>query len=168
MKLKQTISILILLYLVAIVIIPCFALNRPFIAVIKSWDLDSYNNALKGFNEVLEKKGIKPWLLDDYNMQGSEEKGREITRQIASKKPDLVLTLGTRATRIAVQDIKDVPVVFSMVLEPVASGLIESMACSGNNLTGASLDIPIKVQFETLKVVVPGLKKIGVLYMKGN
>jgi putative ABC transport system substrate-binding protein len=51
-----------------------------------------------------------------------------------------------------------------MVLEPVASGLVESMAASGNNLTGASMDIPLKVQFETLKAVVPGLKKIGVLY----
>jgi len=163
MRFRQTISILVSLYLVATVIIPCFANNRPVIAVIKSWDIEAYNTALKGFNKLLEEEGINARLLN-YNMKGKEEKGHKIAKEVISKKPDLVFTLGTRATQIAVQDIKDIPVVFSMVLEPVASGFVESMESSGNNLTGASMDIPIKVQFETLASVVLGLEKVGVLY----
>ena len=162
-KLRQTISILILLYLVATIIIPCFAGNSPVIAVIKSWDHEPYNTALDGFNQVLEEKGIKA-RLSNYNMKGNEKEGHKIAQKVISKKPDLVLTLGTRATQIAVQDIKDIAVVFSMVLEPVASGFVKSMKSSGNNLTGASMNIPIKIQFEALKSVVPKLKRIGVLY----
>jgi len=163
MKLKQTISILILLYFAATVIIPCFAGNKPVIAVIKSWDTKPYNTALEGFNKALKEEGIKARLLN-YDMKGSEEQGHKIAKEVISKKPDLVLTLGTRATRIAAQNIKDIPVVFSMVLDPVASGFIKSMECSGNNLTGASMNIPIKMQFATLKSVFPELKRIGVLY----
>ncbi len=164
MELRQIISILILIYLVVIVIIPCFAGDRTVvIAVIKSQDIEPYNTALEGFNKALQKEGIKAQLFN-YNMKGSEEGGHKISKKVISKKPDLVLTLGTKATQIAVQDIKDIPVVFSMVLDPVASGFVKSMKSSGNNLTGASMNIPIKVQFETLKAVVPKLKRIGVLY----
>ena len=49
-------------------------------------------------------------------------------------------------------------------LNPVASGLVQSLQASGNNLTGASLDIPVEVQFATLKAVLPAVKTVGVLY----
>ena len=161
----QVLSIIILLYLAATFIPPCFADHRPVIAVIKSWDTEPYNTALKGFNKVLKEEGIKAQLFN-YDMKGRQETGHRITEEIIAKKPDLVLTLGTRATRIAAQDIKDIPVVFSMVLDPVASGFVKNMKCSGNNMTGASMDIPIKMQFETLKSVLPKLKRIDVLYNK--
>jgi putative tryptophan/tyrosine transport system substrate-binding protein len=60
--------------------------------------------------------------------------------------------------------VQDIPIVFCMVLNPVASGFVQSMQSSGNNLTGSSLDIPPKLQFEALKAVVPYVKTVGVLY----
>jgi putative ABC transport system substrate-binding protein len=51
-----------------------------------------------------------------------------------------------------------------MVLNPLASGFVRSMNSSGNNLTGASLDIPIRAQFEALRSVLPSVRKVGVLY----
>jgi putative ABC transport system substrate-binding protein len=51
-----------------------------------------------------------------------------------------------------------------MVLNPQAGGLVQSLQSSGNNLTGASLDIPVKLQFEALQSVVPSVKRIGVFY----
>lgn len=163
-KLRQTIRMLIPLYLVTTVIIPCFAGERTVVmAVIKSQDIKPYNIALEGFNKALEEEGIKA-LTFNYDMKGWEEEGRKIAQEVISKKPDIVLTLGTKATRIALQDIKDFPVVFSAVLNPIDSGLVKSLKCSGNNLTGASVDIPVKTQFEWLKEVVPNVKKIGVLY----
>lgn len=138
-------------------------LKTAVIAVIKSQDIEPYNTALEGFNKALKEEGTEAKLLN-YDMEGNEKRGHKIAKEVISQKPDLVLTLGTRATRIAAQDIKDIPVVFSMVLAPVASGFVKSMKSSGSNLTGASMDIPIKTQFEWLKKVVPSVKKIGVLY----
>lgn len=163
MILRKAINIVILLYLLGTAIMSCLAAEETVIASIKSWDIEAYNTALEGFNKALEDGGVKARLLN-YNMKGSEEAGHEIAEKVISKKPDVVLTLGTRATRIAVQDIGAIPVVFSMVLEPVSSGFVKSMNSPGSNLTGASMNIPIKVQFEALKSVVPGLKRVGVLY----
>lgn len=154
---------MLILFCVATVIIPCFADEEIVIAIIKCHDIEPYNAALKGFNKYLRTRGIKALLLN-YDMKWSEEEGRKITKEVISKKPDLVLTLGTRATQIALRDIKDLPIVFSAVLNPVDSGLAKSMKSSGNNLTGASMDIPVKTQFEWLKKVVPNVKKIGALY----
>ena len=38
------------------------------------------------------------------------------------------------------------------------------MRSSGNNLTGASLDIPPHTQFEALRSIVPAARKLGVIY----
>ncbi len=132
------------------------------IAVIKSRDSTFYNAALKGFRKVLEDKNVKD--ITSYNMEDDPRKGREIISKIKTKKLDLILTLGTMATTVASEDIKDLPIVFSAVLNPVDSGLVKDMKSSGNNLTGASMDIPIKTQFEWLKKVAPSIKTIGVLY----
>jgi len=135
------------------------------IAVIKSKDSAIYNSALEGFMKALKDKNVnvkEPTSI--YNMEDDAAKGREIVSQIKTAKPDLILTLGTMATKAASRDIKDLPIVFSAVLNPVDGGLVKNMKSSGNNLTGATMDIPIKTQFEWLKKVVPDVNKIGVLY----
>jgi putative ABC transport system substrate-binding protein len=42
------------------------------------------------------------------------------------------------------------------------------MRSSANNLTGASLDIPISIQLEKFKFLVPKLKKLGVLFTQDS
>ena len=87
-----------------------------------------------------------------------------LVARIRAYKPALIHTVGTDATRLVKEGIKDVPVVFSMVLNPVAGGLVESMPASGNNLTGASMDIPASLQFSYMRELKPGIKRIGVIY----
>ena len=133
------------------------------VAVIKSRDIAPYNAAWEGVKETLERKGIS-FHITEYDLGGNLEKGNAITGAIKTSHPDIVLTLGTAATQVARQDIKDIPIVFCVILNPVASGLVNSMRSSGNNLTGASIDIPPETQFERLRAIVPGLRKIGTLY----
>jgi putative ABC transport system substrate-binding protein len=47
---------------------------------------------------------------------------------------------------------------------PVVSGFVESFNRPGGNVTGASLSIPPRTQFEYFKTIIPKLKTIGVLY----
>jgi len=78
--------------------------------------------------------------------------------------PRLILTVGTAATKIMTDNIKDKPIVFSAVLNPETSGFVASLEFPGGNITGSSLDIPPDIQFKYFKNVIKGLKKIGVLY----
>lgn len=78
--------------------------------------------------------------------------------------PKLLLTVGSSATDFARSNFNDIPIVFSAVKYPVLSGFVQSMQYPGGNVTGASLDIPIDIQFRYFSEVVSGLKRIGVLY----
>jgi putative ABC transport system substrate-binding protein len=77
---------------------------------------------------------------------------------------DVILTVGSSATEFAKINLENVPIVFSAVKYPVLSGFVKSIARPGGNLTGASLNIPVDLQFKYFKEIVPGLKNIGVLY----
>jgi len=78
--------------------------------------------------------------------------------------PDVILTIGSTATRIAKESFPNIPTVFSSVMYPSISGFVESLDKPGELITGASLDIPVEIQFRYFREIVPDLKKIGVLY----
>ncbi len=56
--------------------------------------------------------------------------------QIVQLKPDVILSNGTPATISFQHQTKDIPVVFTMVTDPVGQGLVKSLAQPGANLTG--------------------------------
>jgi len=131
------------------------------IAIIESRRLYLYENAISFIKQDLRKfnKNTKFFV---YNLE--KKSSDKIIGDIKRKKVDLILTLGTKATKLAKQRIKDTPVVFSFVLNPVASGIIVDLESTGTNLTGVALDIPIEEQLSNFKLVVPYLRTVGVLY----
>jgi putative ABC transport system substrate-binding protein len=133
------------------------------IAIVKSWDLPDYNAALEGFFEVMDKAEIK-CNTSEFNLKGKVEGMEELAAQIRASKPDAIVTVGSRATSVISQEFDDIPIVFVMVLYPVASEFVPSMERPGKNLTGAAMDVPIKRQLLMLSEIVPKLKRIGVLY----
>jgi putative ABC transport system substrate-binding protein len=76
----------------------------------------------------------------------------------------VVLALGTDAARFVKDADLEIPAVFSMVSEPGASGLLNANGTVGASMTGACLDVPVREQFMSLLDVVPGAKRIGVVY----
>ena len=78
--------------------------------------------------------------------------------------PDILVTVGSAATQIAKDSFSDLPVVFSAVKYPVISGFVKSVDRPGGRITGASLDIPVDIQFRYFRQIIPKLKTIGVLY----
>jgi len=142
---------------------PQVLLAQHSVVVIKSLEAKPYEEAFLGFKETLVDKGFRP-SFREYAYSGSQNDGANILADLSTHKPALVVTLGSAATTLLHRQVRDVPIVFCMVLNPVASGFVQSMQSTQNNLTGASLDIPTKIQFETLKAVVPHVKTVGVLY----
>jgi putative ABC transport system substrate-binding protein len=50
--------------------------------------------------------------------------------------PDVIVALGSRALRALKEQTRTIPVVFTQVADPVAQGLVDSLAHPGGNLTG--------------------------------
>lgn len=84
--------------------------------------------------------------------------------------PDLVITLTTPVALAAAKATSKVPVVFGTVSDPVASGLVQSLARPGSNVTGVANVLPALSGklIELLREVLPGTNRIGVLWNPDN
>ena len=126
------------------------------VAAILSSDADEYKEALKGFRESAGHQ-----VVAVYDMDGDPDQGRKYLAEIERKhKPDLILAVGTWALQ-AVAGRTDIPVVYTMVLNPPSV-----VAASVKNVTGASMNVPVDQALRTLKQLGPQIKRVGVLYNK--
>jgi putative ABC transport system substrate-binding protein len=72
---------------------------------------------------------------------------------------------GSAAAGPALLATRSIPVVFTIVPDPVGGGFVESLAQPGRNATGfASFDYGIRGKWlDLLKEIAPGIKRVGVL-----
>jgi putative ABC transport system substrate-binding protein len=165
-KLSLVFTILFLLYLSQDAFANPSAQTKT-IVIVKSSSSDPFLKAVEGFKKEIRKSQIEA-IFVEYDVSDESNPEPQIAQKIQDLKPDLIVTIGSRSTAIVSQKIRDIPIVFSMVLNPVSSGFVQSMRSSGNNLTGASLDIPLSIQLEKFKFLVPKLKKLGVLFTQDS
>jgi putative ABC transport system substrate-binding protein len=137
------------------------------IAIVKSSDSPSFQAATEGVKKELRKGEIQPVFIE-YDLSSDFSDESPIVGKIRELQPDLIVTVGSKSTALVSKEIKDIPIVFSAVLNPISSGFAQSMESSRSNLTGASLDIPLKTQLEKFKLIVPGLKKVGVIFTRDS
>ena len=85
--------------------------------------------------------------------------------ELVALAPDLIVAAGGAATGPALRATRTVPVVFTIVPDPVGAGFVESLARPGGNATGfTSFDYGIGGKWlGLLKEVAPGIKRVGVL-----
>lgn len=133
------------------------------IAIIKSNDIDAYHQAIAGFKEELKNQGITS-KFKYYELKEATSKENDLLAQAKSSKPDLVLTVGTQAAKSAITYFKTIPLIFTMVLDSVQSGITPDYKASKANYTGLILSIPLETQFKKLTELVPKIEKIGILY----
>jgi len=142
---------------------PSASAEEKRIVILKNSNSPSFLKAEDGFKKEIRKGQIEAILIE-YDVSDESKEESEILRSIRDLKPDLIVSIGSRSTAIVSQKIKDIPTVFCMVLNPVSSGFVQGMHSSENNLTGASLDIPVRIQLEKFQLIVPSLKRLGVLF----
>lgn len=128
-----------------------------------------YNEAKNGILDQLKKAGYEEpavkYTIE--NAQSSKAKAAEIVRKFAAAKMDLIITIGASATIPITREIKDVPVVFSMVFDPIGTGVAKDWKSSGNNTTGVSSRVPASRIADTLNAFAP-IKRLAVLYTPGE
>ena len=71
--------------------------------------------------------------------QGNTEAARAYAAELLALTPDIILAAGTPATTAVKQLTRTVPIVFARVADPVGSGIIDSLARPGGNITGFML-----------------------------
>ncbi len=87
--------------------------------------------------------------------------------ELVRLKVDLIVTAGTVETLAAKNATKAIPIVaLTLGVDPVAAGIVESLARPGNNITGfvsRSVDLAGK-RLELLKETIPTVSRVAVLW----
>lgn len=98
--------------------------------------------------------------------EGKLDQLPELARELVGIPVDVIVTLAPPATLAAKQATQTIPIVFVANGEPVASGLVASLARPGANLTGTTRMLPemSAKHVELLKATVPSLSRLAVLW----
>jgi len=128
-----------------------------------------FERTYKGVLDGLYSKGFKQGLnlkISYKNAEQDKSVALKIGREFVKEDVDVIVALGTGSSLAALKATEDkrIPIVFSIAGAPKATGLIQDFNDSGRNITGVSMRVPVRTQFELFKEILPGLKKIGILY----
>lgn len=98
------------------------------------------------------------------NPQGDQSTLAGIANSYAASDNDLFVAIATPPAQALAQVIQDRPIVFASVTDPVAAGLVDSMAVPGGNVTGTSDQLPPDLQLDALLSIMPELSSLGIVY----
>ncbi|MFZ3249076.1 MAG: ABC transporter substrate binding protein, partial [Pseudolabrys sp.] len=90
--------------------------------------------------------------------EGRTERFREIAAEFARLKVDVIVTVGS-AVLAAKEATSTIPIVFAIAVDPIGSGMVDSLARPGGNVTGVSLQATELAgkRIELFRQILPGL-----------
>jgi putative ABC transport system substrate-binding protein len=121
----------------------------------------------EGFEKAIAEAGLEA-EYDYQNAQGDMANATTIAQKFKNDKLDLVHAIATPTSQAAVKVIKNHPIVYSSVTDPIDAGLVKTMGPSGTNVTGISDAWPIERQIELYHQMLPSAKKWGTIYNAGD
>jgi len=131
------------------------------------------SNLVEAFRDGLRQRGYIEGqnLVIKYQWaEGHQDRYPVLARELVRLKPDVILTAGTPGTLAAKQATESIPIVTAIAGEPVAAGLVSSLAKPGGNVTGLSTLAPELEgkRLELFKQAVPKLSRVVALLNPAN
>src|SRR6516162_5350020 len=118
------------------------------------------------FSQGLGESG---WIIGrnariDYRWYQGAEAARAYAAELLALTPDIILATSTPGTTAVKQLTRTVPIVFAVVADPVGSGIVDSLARPGGNITGFMLfDFSFGGKFlDLLKEIAPHVTRVAV------
>jgi putative tryptophan/tyrosine transport system substrate-binding protein len=136
--------------------------KRPTVGFLVPGTQASYAQWIAGFVQRTRELGWR----DGDNVEiiyrateGVKERYAEIAAEFVKLKVDVIVTSGSEGVVAAKQITSAIPIVFAATADPVAIGLVESLAHPGGNVTGLSAESTdfAGKEVELLRELVPGV-----------
>jgi putative ABC transport system substrate-binding protein len=132
------------------------------------FDFNENSRDVQALRQGLREAGYtegRDVVLRWWSAKGDYARLPSVVADAVQTKPDIIITENTVAVRAAKQATSSIPIVVAVGADLVGSGLAESLAHPGSNITGMSVmttDLGRK-RLELLKEAIPGLKRVGLL-----
>ena len=120
---------------------------------------------VQGLHELGYAEG-RNLILERRYAEWRPERLRELAAELAGAGVDVIVAFATPAARAAKQATSAIPIVAVAVGDPVADGLVDSLAKPGGNVTGTSFLGPELTarRLQLFKDIVPGLSHVAALW----
>jgi putative ABC transport system substrate-binding protein len=109
-------------------------------------------------------------IVERYSAEGRTERHAEIARDVVKSRPDLIFAVTPELVRQFKAATTTIPIV-ALTADPIAFGLVASIARPGGNITGVSTDAGLEElwgkRLQILKELVPGVSKVALLGPRG-
>ena len=141
----------------------------PRIGLLKDQSVALANTQLEGFYKGLRDLGWvegQNFTFERRYGGGKNEALPDLAADLVRLQVNVIVTIGTPATRAAKNATETIPIVFARIGDPVGFGFVRSLARPGGNLTGVSvLTVELGAKrLELLREAVPGVTRVGVLW----
>jgi putative tryptophan/tyrosine transport system substrate-binding protein len=164
---------IILLTLCSLLLAPCSAVEAqqvtkiPRVGIVTGISSDP-SSRIKILRQALQDLGYfegKNIFFEYRDNEGDRSRVPGIVAELVRLKVDVLFSTQAIVIREAKQATKTIPIVMAITPDPVASGLVDSLARPGGNITGftsATRELSGK-RLELLTAMIPGLSRVGIL-----
>jgi putative tryptophan/tyrosine transport system substrate-binding protein len=104
-------------------------------------------------------------IVERYSGAGRTEHYSELANEVVRHKPDLILTITSRMVLNFKTTTTAIPII-GLMADPVALGIVDSLAHPGGNITGISTDAGPEIwgkRLDLLREAAPGISRAGFL-----
>ena len=145
----------------------CAPKNAKLVGIAKFVSHPALDAIEKGIQDELASS--KPdYKVDVQNANADMNTAAQIAQRFKQEKVAVAVGIATPTAQALANQIKDRPVIFSAVTDPVSAGLVESMDKGGANITGTSDMTPVREQLDLLCSLKPSIKRVGNIYSSGE
>jgi putative tryptophan/tyrosine transport system substrate-binding protein len=165
-----------------IIMAGCFAIARPIAALAQEAGKVRRIGFLRvgpppaafigGFRQGLREQGLVEGqhFVIEYGLAQSAAQIPGAAAELLGRRVDIIVASGTPSVLPARDAVGQIPVVFVATLDPVATGLVASLARPGRNITGmtsVSGDVIAK-RLQMIREFVPNLTKVAILVRESS
>jgi putative tryptophan/tyrosine transport system substrate-binding protein len=127
---------------------------------------------LEAFYETLRELGYTAGqniAIEPVYAEWKPDRFAELAAELVRRKVDIIFVASTSPARAAQAATSTIPIVVATMADPIADGLVASLARPGGNITGNTFLGPelIGKRFGLLKEAIPGLSRVAALWHPG-
>jgi putative ABC transport system substrate-binding protein len=121
----------------------------------------------QGIQDELAELGYGTITYDLQNANGDLNTAASIANKFKADKVDIAVGIATPTAQALATNLKDIPVIYTAVTDPVDAGLVTSYDKGESNITGVSDMTPVEVQLDMLSKLVK-VQRLGHIYSSGE
>ena len=164
---RKKLLFIILLFVTAIIFYKEKSSNLPIVAIANYGPHSSLEDSIKGIKEELASQGFienKNIQYDILDVGFDTTLIPQMLNKLHSRSPAVMVAMTTPVAQFAKHNVKNVPLIFNVVTDPVEAGLLKNAHSSEDNMTCTSDMQNLDLLLAFAKKLIPQATRVGLLY----